>query len=155
MIVNALDLLAPVTAAAEPKSTDARLLAFLERKSITNEGGCYYLELTILQEYRLVVDLSERTCRISVGTRSSTVSGPKIKLPTSDNAALALLRKIYADFTSFENNTNEKYKRIGKIVDEYTTEASELFKKYQLDLKGIAEVEDDEPDVVYLQVAKA
>lgn len=155
MIVNALDLLAPVTAAAEPKSTDARLLAFLERKSVTNEGSCYHLELAIIHDYRLIVDLSKRTYCIGVDIRGSHVRGPVQKLPASDNAALALLQKIYAEFTAFENSTNEKHARIGAIVDEYTMGASELFKKYQLDLKGIAEVDDDEPDVVYLQVAKA
>lgn len=145
-----------VKAAAEPKSIDARLLKFLERKSINSSGNHYVLVLATMHDYRLFVDLEKRAYHINISTSApdGDYTAPTQKLPEDDVAALAMLKRIFAEFDKFEDYVSDAYQQINTIVEKYTVDAASFFKAHDINLRGIAGVDPDNHDVVYLQVAK-
>lgn len=101
----ALDILASVLAAAEPL-VFSRLHALLDNQADATDDGRYKLLLADMHMYMLYVDLKAHTYQIRIegGREGTEVDGPVLKLPATDAAAVALIKKIQAEFKAAEAN---------------------------------------------------
>ena len=147
-----------VKAAAEPKSVDARLLKFLEHRSHIKHGNHYVLDLAAVPDYQLFVDLEKRTYHITVSTRvfdgpDGHYTAPTQKLPENEGEALVLLNRILVEFGKFENYVADACAQINTILDKYTTDAASFLAKYNINLRGVADVDPEGNDSLYLLVA--